>query len=494
MNNFNKINMSKASIVSLCKRDILDIYKCAINAVRPELIIKNTVSIKNDILAVKDYTGQREEVLLDLKQSKIHVIGGGKSVLGMAIGIAEKAKQGKFTHLFSHGVLSLPVGLKSSLHDKHTKDLLDLIGVESLFGSNNNLPDDDSIRASEAILSSVVTACHADESEGRQPIFIVLISGGGSACLTRPKHIDLDKKLELMRFLVQRGADIIELNKVRRFFSLIKGGQLASHILKSHPRSQILTLILSDVIGDNIEYIASGPTFIPGENSDCRQSMLEVLEKYNYGDIEKLLDGIDYDAEMSGANERFVTNLVIGNNELALEAAKSKARGLGYTVRCLGNNLQGSSELIVKEIFDEAIRVLGEGTSDKLLVLAGGEATINKTAGQTWGLGGRAQEMALDYIILRMSQELASSDDLTDVFLAGGTDGQDGPTDVAGCLASHSESRLAPTFSRDDAAQAKMCHDSYNFWSRHKPEWLIRTGLTGTNVMDLYLYLVRKHS
>lgn len=488
--------MSKTSILSLGRRDILDIYKCAVDAVRPEHIMRKILNIEGDTLRIRDCVGQKNEVSVDLKRSRIHVIGGGKSVLGMAKGLAEMAKLGNVTHLFSHGALSLPVGSKSNIRDEHTNDLLNSIRIKCFFGSHNNLPDNDSIKASEAILDGITAACQEDQLEGLKPIFIVLISGGGSACLTKPKHIDLEKKLEIIRFLVQKGADIITLNKVRRYFSSIKGGQLAYHILKSHTQSKVLTLILSDVIGDNIEFIASGPTFVSEKNSssECRQSMLDVLDKYGYREIEKFPEDIISDLDLVDANEDNINNLIIGNNELALQAAALRATELGYNVKCLGNNLQGPSEGIVREIYANSREISATNIAEtKFLVLAGGEATIDKLEGHGWGIGGRAQEMALDYMMIRMLEQSDKSPaNLEDVFLAAGTDGQDGPTDVAGCLASFSENQRTSTFSRNHVVQAKFHHDSNAFWTRHKPEWLIRTGLTGTNVMDLYMCLMHR--
>lgn len=473
----------------------MSIYRCAIEAVRPDKLVNNALKLRENVLIVKNPFSTNSDIELDLRRSNIHVIGGGKSVLAMACELARFADRSGISQLFSDGCLSLPIGLRPNHEsDFESQSLLSSIRVKCLFGAENNLPDEHSVHASKVILDDISKACDIALKENKIPLFVILIGGGGSACLTYPKYIDLERKLKIISHLVKRGADIVELNKVRRYFSSIKGGQLAFHILRSHPEAKILSLILSDVVGDPIEYIASGPTFVGNSNRpvEFRKSMLEILRKYDY-------DGPELEFSMPREEDenparlagRVVINQIIGNNTIALRAAENEARTLGYKVENLGNGLQGSTGQVLERITNRGHDAFSE-LRESTLVMGGGEATINKLDDETWGIGGRVQEMALDYLINKLGQrgEMSIDSSSIDVLLASSTDGQDGPTDVAACLVSHAELLdRGSTLSLEAAIQAKRTHNSYEFWSKYKPEWLIKTGLTGTNFMDLYMYL-----
>lgn len=489
--------MSRASLVNTCKKDILEIYRSAIEGVRPDKLVRDALRLEGNTLVVRNRIVRNSDVKLDLQGSRIHVIGGGKSVLAMACELARFANQSGILQMFSNGCLSLPIGLQPSYEsDLEAQTLLSSIHVKCLFGAQNNLPDNQSIHASKTILDDITKACDNDSKENKKPLFVVLLGGGGSACLTYPKYIDLEGKLKIISHLVKRGADIVELNKVRRYFSSIKGGQLAFHILRSHTEAKILSLILSDVVGDPIEYIASGPTFVGDKNSavDSRNSMLEILEKYDQTFEGRYLDFTESEKHLPDTSGRVLINQIIGNNTIALREAENKAESLGYRVETLGNQLQGFSDEVLEKLIERGDKVFAQSKGNTL-VIGGGEVTINKLAGDTWGKGGRVQELALDYLIHKLNKKNTSLVDTSvDVFLAGSTDGQDGPTDVGACLVSYAELLAGQTkISSEAATQAKRDHNSYEFWTKFKPEWLIKTGLTGTNFMDLYLYL-RAHS
>lgn len=486
--------MSKSSLLLRCKKDILNIYQSTIEAVRPESLVANSLKFNNNKLIIQSSLDEGSNVELDISRSKIHVLGGGKSVLGMACELARFASRSSISSLFSDGCLSLPTGLKEKFEfNLEAQSLLNSINVECLFGAENNLPDNQSVNASRIILDKVKKACDVASELDHIPLFIVLLGGGGSACLTSPRHISLDKKLEIIRFLVKRGADIVELNKVRSYFSSIKGGHLAYHIMKSHSKAKILTLIISDVVGDPIRYIASGPTFISNKNTlaDDRQQMLGVMSKYGYSGPELDLSCPD-EASLLNLSGRTIINQIVGNNRLVLKAVEERAKSLGYLVKTLGNDLQGYSDVVVRKIIQAGDSFRRDHPQEKILVIGGGEVTVNKLDGETWGKGGRVQEMALDYLIYKLNSEEESNEAEVDIFLAGSTDGQDGPTDVGACLASYVELSHAnqKTITMQRVVEAKKTHNSYEFWSRHKPDWLIKTGLTGTNLMDIYMYLV----
>lgn len=482
--------MSRTTI-NLYKKEILDIYHHAINAVKPESLIHRTLEIDSDAIILRN-PFKNEFRRFEIENTNIHVIGGGKSVFGMAFGLSQLVKKSKARLNFSHGILSVPIGLQPNLDPQQAGQLSKELKLLCYYGSKNNLPDDDSVFASKLILNAITQACREDIASGKKSLFLVLISGGGSACLTSPRFINLDKKLDLIKHLVQRGADIIELNKVRRYFSNIKGGQLAAHILRANPSARIMTLIMSDVIGDQVEYIASGPTVI-NENLSSKEyykDMHEILTKYNYSNIRPLVTHSSsiLDPDKPPVTPCNIINMIIGNNKVAREAAIDKARQLDFHVVHMDRELSGPSEEVMLEMVRESYKVkLDRGK--KTLTIGGGEAVVSKQPDETWGLGGRAQEMALDYIIhkLRTNQKCIGVRE-TDIFLAGGTDGQDGPTDCAGCLASLSDLLSYSKFSIGDLINAKKSHNSHEFWNHKKPDWLIRTGLTGTNVMDLYMH------
>lgn len=473
----------------------MDIYNHALEAVKPDNLISKALRFDEDTLTIRSANLDVLKIT-DIKNKRLHVIGGGKSVLGMACGLARAAQHSGVSGLFSCGLLSLPIGLRSSFVGDHiTQKLLSSISTKCLFGSENNLPDVNSVLASESIMRSIELACQDDTQSDLESLFLVLLSGGGSACLTSPNLISLDEKLKLINHLVQRGANIAELNKARQYFSSIKGGRLARRILSLAPKAYIVSLILSDVVDDPIESIASGPTFISSSDDGNLENnaMRTILTKYNY-DMTAL--PMDRSLESSSACDATRTfNCIVGNNSIALSAARSRAEDLGYPVKLLGNNIQGSSREIVDRLVEIGRKSFhGNG----VLVLAGGEATVSKLPGERWGKGGRLQEMAVDYLIKRSeTTSEKESDRWLDMFLVGSTDGQDGPTDVSACVISHEE-LLSESLWCDDfvraARESKIAHDTYHFWNNRYPGCLIKTGLTGTNVMDIFMYLVRERS
>lgn len=462
-------------------KELLEIYKIAVDAVKPSRIIQNSIRLDKNRLLITQ--AEKEDVSVDLENCNIHIIGGGKSVLGMAIALAELVSKSNLDKKlsFSHGCLSVPMGLKQNFMENGSdRSLLNLIDTNVLFGTVNNLPDQSSIEASASLLKSVEDAAKFDKSSGKSPLFLVLLSGGGSACLTSPHHLDIHEKLHMIKFLTQQGANIVELNIVRRYFSRIKGGNLAKFIMRCHPNARLISLIISDVVGNPIEYIASGPTVIYNSGSH-REKMMNVLRKYNFP-IRECFTEPEHDVFM----EHGVTNIIIGSNQIALNILRREAELLNYRVEYLGGDLTGSTEEVLFKLTNHVDEILLRDRPNKLLVVGGGESTVFKEEGQSWGLGGRLQEMALDYLISRCYKSNVPND-VEDVLLAASTDGQDGPTDVAACLASCNIWKRDHTVDLEDLIRAKRTHDSYNFWSTTKPEWLIKTGLTGTNVMDLYM-------
>lgn len=487
------MSITKTNLILKCRNELIDIHRHALEAIKPENLIRNNIQVTDGSLIVNSRT---KALRYDLSNTRIHVVGGGKSVMAMALGLADIAQRCNIQGLFSHGHLSVPLGLESSICEK----TLSTIGVNCSFGSKNNLPDGASVEGSRGILKTISNACDEDRAQNRDSLFIVLISGGGSSCLTSPRYISLSKKLKMIKFLVQKGANIVELNKVRRYYSNIKGGGLARYIVSSNPSSKILSLILSDVIGDPIEFIASGPTHLALSQTAQREQAHQVLSRYRYP-IEHYSDeksNENFDGSLKDNTTRpdaYIVNHIIGSNQIAINAAMHKAHSLGYKVINLGSGLHGDTRDVVARLVGAAKECSDLVGDDRILSIGGGEATVRKADGETWGEGGRAQEMALDYLLCRLSTAKTNErEDQIDMLLSGTTDGQDGPTDVGACLCSYAQlnDSSPQTLRIEDAIEAKTSHDSYNFWRTFRPDWLIKTGLTGTNVMDLYMYsLVR---
>lgn len=481
------------------KSDIFKIYTHAVKSVGPDRLMPNSIKLTCDKLLIQCHLrgARNEDLNYDVSNSRMHVIGGGKCVLAMANALGCLVKQANLQHKFGAGSLSIPIDLAGQYNESDVESNLNAIKVKCLPGSKNNLPDFGSVEATQRILETISEVCDIDRRANLDSFFLVLLSGGGSACLTKPKYISLERKLELVKNLVQRGANIIELNKVRRYYSHVKGGQLAKHILKCNPKSKILTLIISDVVGDPLDYIASGPTFIePTEavGHSHRQQMLQVLDKYNLaGTIGGICDDQEESMLDSQAGRDNVVHRIIGNNQIAIDCALSKAEQLGYQVHVLDEPLMDSTDRAMLQLISFSERISAP-TRGKQLFIAGGETTVKREPGETWGTGGRLQELCVHYMLAGLS-EPNEKGEFIDLMLAGSTDGQDGPTDAAGCRVSLFEYHHLRSmggndlFNRSDLLEAKRTHDSYSFWKNHAPSWLLKTGLTGTNVMDLLFYM-----
>lgn len=321
------------------------------------------------------------------------------------------------------------------------------------------------------------------EGAGEDDLVFCLLSGGGSALLPAPAQgITLEDKQEITRRLLESGAAIGEMNAVRKHLSRIKGGNLA----RETSPARVVSLILSDVVGDDLGTIASGPTAPdPTTFSDCegiieRYSLSEVIPRNVRDRIAAGVAGTVPETPKPG-DPIFtrVHNLVVGSNRLALEAARDAARELGYRPVILSSEVAGDVEdfsAAVERAVKE-VELSGKPVSPPACLLWGGETTV-KIRGS--GTGGRNQELAL-----RVAVRIAGRRKVS--FLSGGTDGTDGPTDTAGAFVD------GETVSRAEKMEVSPLvslenNDSFTFFN--KVGGHLYTGPTGTNVMDLYLALV----
>ncbi len=436
-----------------------EIFKSSVKAVDPYNAVKRFVRVEDNslILSVKDQT----MVKLDLtKYDRISIVGGGKATAPMA-----RAIEDLFGEKIHQGLINVKYGFTQPL------------AITKIIEANHPLPDQNGVKGTRKILDFL-------QSAGEKDLIFSLISGGGSALLPQPAgKISLSEKQELTSSLLACGASIDEINTVRKHISSSKGGQMAR---AAYPATTV-NLMLSDVVGDKMDVIASGP-FTP--DSSTFKEVLEIFNKYDLEDIsttirEHIMAGIEGQIpETPKANDPVfepVFNIIVGSNILALEAAREKAQALGYETLILSSAVEGETRevaLVHSAIAKEIVRT-GRPIPPPACIISGGETTVT-IRGK--GLGGRNQEFGL-----------AAAMDIVDlpprvVILSGGTDGNDGPTDAAGAVVDPftvkrgvSQGMRAADFLNDN--------DAYHFFEKTKD--LLMTGPTNTNVMDVRLVLVR---
>jgi len=310
---------------------------------------------------------------------------------------------------------------------------------------------------------------------GPRDLVVCLLSGGASALTPYPAPpITLAEKQETTRLMLACGATIHELNALRKHISLFKGGQLA----RVAAPARVVSLILSDVVGDNLDVIGSGPT---APDASTFETALAVLDRYGLrGRVpasvrERLERGEDETPKPGDPLFARVENIIVGSNQTSLDAAARAAKELGYRTLILASTIEGETRDVARmhAAIARQIAVSGQPVRRPACIISGGETTVTVRGG---GKGGRNQEFALTAAI-----EIAGLENT--LILSVGTDGTDGPTDAAGAMADGSTTAR----SKRDAAAALAANDSYPYFAELGD--LIMTGSTGTNVMDLHLIL-----
>jgi glycerate-2-kinase len=313
-------------------------------------------------------------------------------------------------------------------------------------------------------------------------VCIVLLSGGASALLPAPAPgISLADKLAVTRLLMAGGATINELNCVRKHLSTIKGGNLA----RAAGGARVVSLIISDVVGDPLDVIGSGPTIADQSTAVEALAALERVASRRSSVPESVWSLLE--AERNAPPDPplppTISNFVIGNNETALSAAADKAGQFGYVTRSLGSRHQGEARDVGRNLA-QLIRTLRGSDAQRypLCVLGGGETTVRLAPTNQSRRGGRNQELvlgALDALWDDGMRRLA--------LLSGGTDGEDGPTDAAGAIADSELIRTARDIGLTPGPFLAI-NNSYAFFER--TGGLIKTGPTHTNVMDVWVALI----
>ncbi|MEJ2284600.1 MAG: glycerate kinase [Desulfobacterales bacterium] len=444
---------SQADRVKSLRQHAVEVFQAALKAVDPVEAILRYTRVADDTL----FVGEHQFAFKDY--DRILVAGAGKAGAPMA-----RALEDLLGDRIADGVVVVKEG--HGLPLSHVR----------IHEASHPVPDERGIKGAEEILSLVKDA-------GERDLVLCLISGGGSALLVAPAEgVSLEDKQEVTRLLLSCGADIHEINTIRKHLSRAKGGGLARFAFPA----TVVSLILSDVIGDDLNVIASGPA-VPDTSTfdDTRQ----VLEKYNIQDevpasvrkrIDQGLQGNIEDTPKAGdaVFERCYSELV-GTNIQALKAAGTKAEELGYQTLILSSTVEGEAREVAKVLTAIAREVQRSANplSTPACILCGGETTVTI---QGEGKGGRNQELALAAALVIDGMQNV-------VVLAGGTDGNDGPTDAAGAMADGSTLARSRALGLDPLDYLRR-NDSYNFFQ--PLDDLVITGPTRTNVMDVYMVLV----
>lgn len=415
------------------RRDALAIFRAALAAADPAAAVERHLR-RLDVAVFRD----------------IYVIGAGKAGASMA-----QAAERILGRRITAGLINVK--------DGHT---LRLRRIE-LNECGHPVPDERGV-AGAARIAAIA------ESAGRDDLVLCLISGGASALLPAPAPpITLEEKQSVTRLLLASGANIHEINTVRKHISRIKGGQLARLAAPAHVES----LLLSDVIGDDLDVIGSGPT---APDASTFTDAAAILAKYGIaGRVpqsvrDRIALGEPETPKPGDPIFRRVRNTVVGSNRLALDAAARRAKELGYRTLILSSEIQGETRDVARmhAAIARELAHTGRPVRPPACIVTGGETTVT-LKGE--GLGGRNQEFVLAAAI-----DIARVPDV--VVFSAGTDGSDGPTDAAGAIADGETLARKP-----DARSYLDANDSYRYFEALGD--LVKTGPTNTNVMDVRLVL-----
>ncbi len=437
--------MSSGCPATDLRRDALACFRAALRAVEPERLVREFLEHRADLLA---------------HGGRIALASVGKAAASMARGAVSMVGS-----TFSGGAVIVPPGESDNVP-----------GGLQVFVGGHPIPSAEGVRGAVAVRELAQASKAGD-------LFLLLISGGGSALMTLPPEgVSLDDLRVTTRELLRAGAEIGELNAVRKHLDELKGGQLAR---EAHP-ARVVALVLSDVVGDPLDVIASGPVSPDPTSFD---EAIAVLDKFGLwaGSPEAIRDHLEAGAggkvpETPDAEDpcfRSVEAAIVGDNSMAAEAARLEAQRLGYAASTTSTTVTGEAREIGGGLGRLAVRVrqAGEPVASPACMVSAGETTVTVTGS---GRGGRNQEVALGAAV-----ELDGTEDV--LVAAFGTDGIDGPTDAAGAIATGTTVARARELGLDPRS-ALADNDAYSFFEALGD--LVVTGPTGTNVMDLHLVMV----
>jgi glycerate 2-kinase len=440
---------------SKARHDAELIWRAAVAAAKPEAVL---------------HAGLREPAINSLLNSarQIIVVGAGKAGAAMAA-----ATENAIPNLLNRvqGLVNVPA---------ESVRPLKAIRLQAARAAGSNHPTQEGVNGAVQILNLV-------ERAGPDDVALCLLSGGGSALLPAPvTGISLEDKQRVTHLLHACGATINEMNAVRKHLSRIKGGRLAEAF---HGKA-LISLIISDVVGDPLDVIASGPT---APDPTTFADAMVVLKRYGLTSavpvavLTHLQNGVaglvpETPKHLPGN----INHRILANNTLALAAAAEKAHQLGYTVVNLGAFIEGETRDVAAALAG-VVRSIGhdhEPCGPPACLLSGGETTVTLDTVLTGGsaLGGRNQEF-----VLAMALKLGAKGLKNCLIFSAGTDGEDGPTDAAGAFAEASTFARAGALKLDSQSYLSR-HDAYHFFDALGD--LFKPGLTDTNVCDVRLMLI----
>lgn len=435
------------------RRQVVEIMQAALEAVDPAGAVRRFVQRDGDLLVVGDTTYHLSDY------QNVYVVGAGKADAAMAQAIesilGDRLTKGIVNVKYEHTLPTERIALQEAGHP---------------------VPDEAGIAGSRQIAEVL-------EAAGSNDLVICLISGGGSALMTLPvEGVTLDDLQALTSALLRAGATIVEINIIRKHLDRLKGGKLA----RLAAPARVVSLILSDVVGNPLDAIASGPT-VPDNSTfedawrllerfdlldKVPESVVDVIRRGMQGEIPE--NPVEGDAIFDG-----IQNVIVASNDLAAEAAQRQAEALGLNTMLLSTYVEGEAREVARVLAAIAKEIRGSGRplAAPACVILGGETTVTLKGD---GKGGRNQEMALASAI--------AIDGLEDTAIAClATDGTDGPTDASGALADGSTVARARDLGMDPWAYLAG-NNAYPFFEAL--EDLLMTGPTQTNVNDLAFVLV----
>jgi glycerate 2-kinase len=442
------------------------IWRAGVEAVQPGYCIPQELSLSEE--SVRGWSPDRSYL----------IVGGGKAGAAMA--------QATEAFLLDKGIppdritgwVNVPEGSKPTR--------LQCVHLHPARPVGYNFPTPDAVRGTEQMLKLIDDA--PDDA-----LILCLISGGGSAILCAPvPGVPLDDKVEVSKQLSAAGATITELNAVRKHLSLFKGGQLAQRCFRpgTSSKKQLLSLIISDVIGDPLDVIASGPTVLDpmtfyealavlqnkGVTDKAPRSVIEYLQAGERGEHEETLKQLPADKSQ-------LLHCLVASNQKAINAAARMAESFGYEVVEYSDKREHDTIHLATYFADQITSYAG---LNPICLISGGESTVKLPPNH--GKGGRNQSFAL--ACLSQLQLLSDGDDTQlqgITILCAGTDGEDGPTDAAGAFADLGIVQAAREQGLSMEGALKR-QDAYPFFEA--TDGLFKTGLTETNVMDLRVVLI----
>ncbi|WP_044221070.1 glycerate kinase type-2 family protein [Chitinophaga pinensis] len=430
------------------REDAISIFQAAVAAVQPAHLMHQHVRCRDGVLSVCDQSFNITD------GSTVWVFGAGKAAASMAQALEQILTgvqlKGLVITKYEHALPLKHIILKEAAHP---------------------VPDENGVKATAEMAALL-------RSTGPEDIVLFLLSGGASALLADyPAGADLAQVQQVFSLLLKSGADIYEMNIVRKHLSAVKGGQLP---LLANTKAWC-SLILSDVVGDDLSIIGSGPTVAdPSTFGDA----MAVLDKYAltsqlppviHAHLQQGCAGKIAETPKPGhADLAHVHNFLTGSNHIALEAAKKQAISLGYDTEILSSTATGQATDLAEKLVSAARSWPGKKPG---CILMGGESTVTVKGD---GLGGRNQQLALAAGIL-----LENIPGI--LILSAGTDGTDGPTDAAGAFSD--KELMQKAIEKELDADAYLYHNNaWHFFE--KTGGLIKTGPTQTNVMDIMLAII----